>query len=427
MQNFHDNNVTNMDVDAENANNTYSNVALETTERNNGVEFNDADLHQFKDVTENISMNAHADVISNRNKDNFEQNHTMFSQNRVLTESVNTNIVQNTDFGADNSKNTTENVISANTNENFRPNDTNPLGNNDLAEECKISEEDYDSDEIISYKVLEEFNKVKNFVRRPNRRMSCDSYSSDSGYRSDSQRSNRSALQLSGSWINQSGSCLFHYLLQCPLVASTRDITGEIAQVLGELIDKLHEEEKYPIFLEELLENIDVTLQQVFEGVNSEEDEFLKKDERIQRILLLNKSVHIQIHTIGKIMNILEKFHANIIETDSIYELQNIDEIENVTYIFHILEIVLKKYLKNKQNDTQCTTQNSQEILKKSSITDIWRKKWNPCQKKIEGSREKKCVLKVLSNVLNKIVVDCMTCYSLVAYSALKCFNTMQN
>ncbi|XP_022830652.1 uncharacterized protein LOC111359361 [Spodoptera litura] len=202
-----------------------------------------------------------------------------------------------------------------------------------------------------------------------------------------------------------------------------KDIT---TNVLGELIDKLHEEEKYPTFLEELLETVDVTLQLVFEGVSSEEDEFLKKDERIQRILLLNKSVHIQIHTIEKITNILEKFHANIIETDSIYELQNIDEIENVSYIFHILEIVLKKYLKNRQNDTQSTTQNSQEILKKSSITDIWRKKWNPSQKKIEGSREKKCVLKVLSNVLNKIVVDCVTCYSLVAYSALKCFNLMQ-
>lgn len=97
--------------------------------------------------------------------------------------------------------------------------------------------------------------------------------------------------------------------------------------------------------------------------------------------------------------------------------------------MFNILEILLKKYIKNKETFSQCSTQQSQEekILKKSSISDIWRKKWNPSQKVFDGSKEKKCVLKVCSEVLNKIVVDCVSSYSLIAYSALKCFNSMQS
>ncbi|KAJ8704878.1 hypothetical protein PYW08_012198 [Mythimna loreyi] len=292
-------------------------------------------------------------------------------------------------------------------------------------------EEEFESEEIISYKVLEEFNKVKSFLKRQNRRMSSDGYSTDSGYRSDSQRSNnRSALQLSGNWLNQSGCCLFNYIMQCHLVATTRDITNEIAQVLSQLIDRLHEEEKYPSFLEDLLETVDLLLRQIYEGDSSDDGEFLKKDEKIQRILLLNKSFHIQKHCLEKITDILEHFHTNVTEIDSTFELSNIDQIENITYIFHILEILLKKYLRNRQILSQVSTQNSQndeKALKKSSISDIWRKKWNPSQKVFEGSREKKCVLKNCSEILNKIVVDCVSNYSLIAYSALKCFNSMQN
>ncbi|CAH0602376.1 unnamed protein product [Chrysodeixis includens] len=287
-----------------------------------------------------------------------------------------------------------------------------------------------DGKEVVSFKVLEEFNKVKMYLRRTeqNRRLSCDGYSTDSGYRSDSQIrcSNRSALQLSDNWLNQSACCLLNYIMQCPLVATTRDITNEISQVLSQLIDKLHEEEKYPSFLEDLLETNDMLLQQIYNGTSGE-NEFLATDENIQRILLLNKSIHIQQHTIDKITKNLETFHAKVTETDTVYELTNIDEIENVSYMFHVLEILLKKYLKNKETFSQNTQSQEEKILRKSSISDIWRKKWNPSQKVFEGSKEKKCVLKVCSDILNKIVVDCVSSYSLVAYSALKCFNSMQN
>ncbi|CAH0698229.1 unnamed protein product [Spodoptera exigua] len=271
MQNVHSDKITeiiNMDVDdneENNPKNTISNSISENTARNDGkAKFYKVNLHHFRDFKEGLLTNESVDVIPVKHDENFEKYYTNPSQNKDLSESTAKNVHQNTDF--------TDN-INTNSTEEFPSNRTNLLRNKDLTEEYRITEEDYDSEEIISFKVLEEFNKVKLFVRRPNRRMSCDSYSSDSGYKSDSQRSNRSALQLSGTWLNQSGSCLFHYLLQCPLVASTRDITSEIAQVLGELIDKLHDDEKYPSFLEELLETIDGELGQVFEGANSEENE----------------------------------------------------------------------------------------------------------------------------------------------------------
>ncbi|XP_047039861.1 uncharacterized protein LOC124644495 [Helicoverpa zea] len=202
-----------------------------------------------------------------------------------------------------------------------------------------------------------------------------------------------------------------------------------IFQVLGQLIEKLHEDEKYPTFLEELLEAVDMLIQQVYIGINNGDNEFLKKDEYTQRLLLLNKSYHIQQHTLENISKILEKFHSKVNEPESTYELTNIDEIENISYIFHILEILIKKYLRKKQIFSQKSSQSQDEekYLKKSSITDIWRKKWNPTQKVFEGSREKKCVLKDCSEILNKIVVDCVSQYSLVAYSALRCFNSMQS
>ncbi|CAB3258269.1 unnamed protein product [Arctia plantaginis] len=296
----------------------------------------------------------------------------------------------------------------------------------------EVIEEDTDTIEVIPYKVLEELNKIKMYLRRRDRRMSCDGYSTDSGYKSDSQlrSSNRSALQLSGISINQSAFCLLNHITQCALVGATREITGEMAQTLGQLVDRLHEEETYPPFLEELLDTVDILLRQVYEGQSCDDSELLKKDEFIQRIMLLNKSIHIQSHSIEKITSILTKFHENITDSSVTYELTNIDQVENVSYLFHILEMLLKKYIKNKGILSQGSqlSQDEDKILNKSSITDIWRKKWNPNFKdNSAGSREKRCVLKSCSEILNKVIVDCVNSYSLVAYSALRCFNSMQS
>lgn len=46
-----------------------------------------------------------------------------------------------------------------------------------------------------------------------------------------------------------------------------------IFQTLGQLIDRLHEEETYPPFLEELLDTVDVLLRQVYEGQSYDDSE----------------------------------------------------------------------------------------------------------------------------------------------------------
>lgn len=145
--------------------------------------------------------------------------------------------------------------------------------------------------------------------------------------------------------------------------------------------------------------------------------------------MLLNKSIHIQSHCIEKITSIIIKFHEKITDNNVTYELTNIDEVENISYLFHILEMLLKKYIRDKDMLSQGSqsSQDEDKILNKTSITDIWRKKWNPkFKEKNVGSRENRCVLKSCSEILNKVIVDCVNSYSLVAYSALKCFNSLQ-
>lgn len=78
------------------------------------------------------------------------------------------------------------------------------------------------------------------------------------------------------------------------------------------------------------------------------------------------------------------------------------------------------------QNSSQLSQDD--KILKKSSLTEIWRKKWNMSKVEIsEGSSEKKCVLLNCSNVLNKIIVQAMEGYGLISFAALQCFNLLQN
>ncbi|XP_063836222.1 uncharacterized protein LOC135085367 [Ostrinia nubilalis] len=283
--------------------------------------------------------------------------------------------------------------------------------------------------QIVTFKVVEELNKVKNYInKRIERRLSNDG-SIDSGYRSDSQTkcSFRSSLQLSGNWINQSAHSLFEHITQCPLLGTTHEIIGEIAQVLGQLIDKLHEEERYPSFFDELLDNINFLLKDIHQGSGGE-DVLLQKDEKMQRLLLLNKSMHIQKYTIEKITSLLENVLSHLINTEEPYEISNINEIENMSYIFHILEVILQRYVRGKNVTGQEIT-NSQLELKKTSITELWRRKWNPNYREdaVQDFTPKKCVLIHCNEVLNKIVVSCMDGYSLVAFAALNCFNILQS
>ncbi|XP_028160992.1 uncharacterized protein LOC114353272 [Ostrinia furnacalis] len=288
---------------------------------------------------------------------------------------------------------------------------------------------DNNASQIVTFKVVEELNKVKNYInKRIERRLSNDG-SIDSGYRSDSQTkcSFRSSLQLSGNWINQSAHSLFEHITQCPLLGTTHEIIGEISQVLGQLIDKLHEEERYPSFFDELLDNINFLLKDIHQESGGE-DVLLQKDEKMQRLLLLNKSMHIQKYTIEKITSLLENVLSHLTNTEKPYEISNINEIENLSYIFHILEVILQRYIRGKNVTSQEIT-NSQLELKKTSITELWRRKWNPSYREdaIQDFTPKKCVLIHCNEVLNKIVVSCMDGYSLVAFAALNCFNILQS
>ncbi|XP_072946911.1 uncharacterized protein [Epargyreus clarus] len=284
--------------------------------------------------------------------------------------------------------------------------------------------------EIVPFKVLEELSRIKAFLTKRDRRQNADGVS-DSGYKSDSQTRNfKSALQSSNIWLNQSAHSLLSYLAQCPLLTKTADITNEISKTLGQLIDRLHEEEKYPSFLEEHLEKVEELLKDIYENDTSE-NILLKKDEHILRLFLLNKSSHIIKYTIEKITAILEIAHTKL-TGDEIFEIDSIHEIENLSYIFHVLEVLLKRILIFKNISSQNSTQSSQDegILKKSSLTDIWRKKWNAKNSKFESDANvgyKKCVIDQCGVILNKIIVQTMDGYSLISFYALQCFNLLQN
>ncbi|XP_063371849.1 uncharacterized protein LOC134660079 [Cydia amplana] len=299
-------------------------------------------------------------------------------------------------------------------------------GKFDVAMDVDESESDENVQERIPFKVIEELNRVKTYLSRKDKKY--DGYSTDSGYRSDSQHRSSlrsfyfflfSASQASEGWLNQSAYCLFNHIMQA---MPTDDIVKEISQVLGKLIDRLHDDENYPPFLEELLETVDGMLRDIHTD-GCTDKVILSKDEKVQRMILLNKSKHILKYSIEKITSILEQLHTNLTQ-ETLYECTNIVDLENTCYIFHMLEKFLKIYKKVKESNQ---TPNSQDLPRRSSLTDLWRKKWNPNCKEIVKIENKICVLKKCSEILNKIIVECMNGYSLVSYAALQCFNLIQD
>ncbi|KAG7306723.1 hypothetical protein JYU34_008151 [Plutella xylostella] len=297
------------------------------------------------------------------------------------------------------------------------------------------------TENVIPFKIIEELNRVKTLMSRRNeRRLSTDGYSTDSGFVSDSQikSSLKTSLHCSDNGLNQSAHCLFNYLMTCQYNANNLEIASEISDVLSELVDSLHTDEVYPPFLDEVLDKIKTLLDDVSENksenVDSIEnpDNITQKDGTIHRLLLLNKSINIITYTIDQITIILEKFHTNVTSTENLYEITNLEQTENLCYIFHILDSLLQRYdRKNQLFSSQNSSQNSQDkIFKRNSITDIWKKKWNPDFRKkdvVDSPFRNRGLNSKISDVLNKIVVDCMDGYSLVSYAALQCFNLLQS
>lgn len=139
--------------------------------------------------------------------------------------------------------------------------------------------------------------------------------------------------------------------------------------------------------------------------------------------------MHVKKYTIDRLLDCLNDLYEklNLDET----EIKHINLIENACYVFHLLELIISKYMKKRNLFSQSSSQSQDDerSLKKSSITEIWRKKWIPNYGDVVSTSdvtEKVCIEIRCSEVLNKIVVGCMDGYSLLSYSALKCFNLLQ-
>ncbi|CAH2065182.1 unnamed protein product, partial [Iphiclides podalirius] len=299
----------------------------------------------------------------------------------------------------------------------------------DLDGNLEGGEEENSQAELIPFKVIEELNMIKSHLNRKGR--ADDGYVTDSGNKSDSQSwgSHKGSFQTSDAWINQSAHCLLKFIMDSPVVLRTRQITNDISWNLGRLIDRLHEEEKYPPFLEKVLEAVEELLRDVYEGDSFVGDVILRKDEKIHRLFYLNRSQHILKYTLDKITQLLESFHSRI-EEECTLEMTEPDRTENLCYILHILEHILRRHASTKDLLSQASTQTSQEdkSLKRSSITEVWRRKWNPNYNsdKEQTTSSKKCVEAKCSEILNKIIVRAMDGYSLVSFAALQCFNLLQ-
>ncbi|XP_041984177.1 metacaspase-2-like [Aricia agestis] len=271
-----------------------------------------------------------------------------------------------------------------------------------------------DPEEIVTFKILEELSRVKNYLNRQDRF-------------SDSGRSSQGS-QLSGAKINESGYCLLNYLVEYPLIERSLDIVEEVSRILGELVDRLHDYENYPQFVDKILEKTQELVNDIYEEDRTED--LFKKEDQINRLLHLNRSINVTKFTIEKMLPILQEVHLRLQRKDFL-ELELV-KTENLCYILHTLEVLLKRY--NATASSQASTQPSQQSqedeksLKRSTITEIWRKRWNLSRSDVsEGSFKKKCVLTQISEVLNKMIVEGMEGYSLISFQALQCFNLLQS
>ncbi|CAG9577599.1 unnamed protein product [Danaus chrysippus] len=296
----------------------------------------------------------------------------------------------------------------------------NEISQNILKNHNFLSQSDDESDdditesqvEMVSFKVLEELSRIKSYLNKVDNKMT-----EDSGYRSW-KRSSKSASQ--SSCLNESAYCLMSFLKTCPLAVNIMDIIEEISKVLGRFIDKLHDAEKYPKFLDEMLDSVGGLVNELYEtGVDG--DMILQIDEKIQRIFLLNRSHHIMKFTIENITKKLEEIHTKLCD---VIEITQTVSTENMCYMLHILEILLKRYI-TYDNMSQSTLESQESVLRKNSLTDIWRKKWNLSESDVIVS-EKKCIITQCRAILNKIIVDSIDNYSLISFSALQCFNVIQ-
>ncbi|XP_063630845.1 probable cyclin-dependent serine/threonine-protein kinase DDB_G0292550 [Cydia splendana] len=349
------------------------NIRNTTTFQNDIANALDTNKHSInKTLNNNKYGNMTETNVTNTVKETNDSS-TFCSHNTVTNEFTNNsdknqNLKQDSQCNSDINKERTEN------------NNTDDMEhgideNIEIAMDVDESESDENVQERVPFKVIEELNRVKTFLNRKDKKY--DGYSTDSGYRSDSQQrsSLRSSSQPSGGWLNQSAFCLFNHIMQA---IPTDDIVKEISQVLGKLIDKLHEDENYPPFLEELLETVDGMLR--------------------------------DIHTDGCTDNLHNWPRQAREETD-----------RRDLAACRVLAAQLTRESRDKLAISTATTSFDIDITltfkRPPSLVGI-----DPAYEVGGPGFESWC-----SEILNKIIVECMNGYSLVAYAALQCFNLIQD
>ncbi|CAH0731128.1 unnamed protein product, partial [Brenthis ino] len=389
------------------------------------------EFEYFTDSSQNFSLNS---LLNAREKENIEFSQINCVNNREEKQDNIKDIVKTKDIVINDGK---IEVSKANFISNAKLN----VKIDELDDEMEfISKDTYDMQDvtesqvdIVTFKVLEELNNVKNYLNR--RERSSERYRS-SQFEALINVSDTSVLSVSG--INESAHCLLRHITSSALLSRTMHITSHVSKVLGNLIDNLHEEEKYPPFLESLLETVDNLLRYIHTGDNCEENIILKKEQAINRLFLLNRSIHIIQYSIQKITSILQDT-IQYIKMDC-FEIKHPDIAENICHIFHILEILLHRHTnKQTQNKSQTqSSQSSQETLRKSALTETWRRRWSGgemlggVEVREEKLRDSKScgadkVLKDCSKALRSFLVDAMDGFGLLAFSALNCYNMLQN
>lgn len=213
--------------------------------------------------------------------------------------------------------------------------------------------------------------------------------------------------------------------MECKITPSNEVVVQEVSLALGEFIDKLHLEEKYPPFLEYIFETISTLLQDIYNAESCVYDAISNKSNSITRVLLLNNSQHVITFTIECIVNYLDGIlsRVNIKSED---ESDHTLVVENLSYVFSLLEKLLHRYIKQDEPTTIKNTDSNTPLS--SSITDIWRRKWDPnFSGKPAEYQAKGCVTKKCAEVLKRIIMECMEGFSLISFAALQCFNCIQD
>ncbi|GBP80923.1 hypothetical protein EVAR_49004_1 [Eumeta japonica] len=396
-------------------------------------------------------------------------------------------------------------------------------------------------DRRLTLTIFEVMHKARCYIDREKSK-TLNSFSGDSGYGSEW----RIGSDAADTTVDHTGTALYKYLLESSVDVDEHTTCDSVSEVLGELVDRLNDEDNRPRFLVEMLDKTTALLGEIFDGtLNRDEvniqnidlfrkstslhppegptaatylfllhsphlpsnhaalyipvpasvapdpahvcaalaspprrshfqvssatppyvsagirtplgmaqrarrdtpplssarfykirrlmgDNKVRKEENVCIFLFLNTSLTILTHSLDKMVERFERLHENLFDDTNTYEIGNLEELENQCYLFHILEILLKRYLKAKANKRNVETNlpNSSSSTR-SSIIEVWKSKWCPDNTGRGTSarpRERTCCIWKYREILGKIIHSGVRSYSLVSFAALQCYNLLHS